>query len=169
MLRWLKFHLVGAIGVGVQLGTLTLLAGGFGLHYLLATGLGVEAAILHNFLWHQRWTWRDRTRPGSGSPIGRLLRFHLSTGAVSLVGNLLLMRLLVGSLGLHYLPANLLTIAACGLANFFLSHYWVFVARGLDRKSSRYFPESFAEPVDGRPAARGRAGARRSPADTRCG
>ena len=132
LLRWLKFHLVGAIGVGVQLGILTVLAGAFGVHYLLATALAVEAAILHNFFWHERWTWRDRTRPGSVT--GGMLRFNFSTGTVSLVGNLGLMRLLVGSLGWHYLPANIITIAACGLLNFLLSHYWVFVLRGLGEK-----------------------------------
>lgn len=132
LLRWLKFHLVGAAGIGVQLGMLTVLAGAFGMHYLLATPLAVEAAILHNFFWHERWTWRDRT--GQGSVAGRIVRFNLSTGTVSVVGNLGLMRLLVGSLGWHYLPANILAIAACGLLNFLLSHYWVFVLRGLSEK-----------------------------------
>ena len=37
-----------------------LLANVPGVHYLVATAIGVEAAILTNFLWHDRWTWRDR-------------------------------------------------------------------------------------------------------------
>ena len=55
------FALVGAIGVVVQLGTLEALTA-LGGHYLWATGLAVEAAVLHNFMWHQRFTWRDRGR-----------------------------------------------------------------------------------------------------------
>ena len=31
----------------------------------LATALAVEAALLHNFVWHQQVTWRDRTRAES--------------------------------------------------------------------------------------------------------
>lgn len=40
--RWLKFNFVGAIGICVQLVTLTLLKSGLGLNYLLATGIAVE-------------------------------------------------------------------------------------------------------------------------------
>ena len=59
-IRWIKFNAVGAIGVGVQLLMLTLLAKA-GVYYLISTGLAVEAAVLHNFLWHEHYTWRDRT------------------------------------------------------------------------------------------------------------
>ena len=65
MNRWLKFNLVGAIGIVVQLSTLSVLALWLHVHYLVATGLAVEAAILHNFLWHRSFTWADRARSGS--------------------------------------------------------------------------------------------------------
>jgi putative flippase GtrA len=57
--RWAAFNAVGLAGVAVQLACLALLVHA-GSHYLAATALAVEAAVLHNFLWHQRWTWRDR-------------------------------------------------------------------------------------------------------------
>jgi putative flippase GtrA len=130
--RWVKFNAVGALGIVVQLGALGVLAGPLGLHYLVATGLAVETAVLHNFFWHERWTWMDRTRGGRqlGVLLGRLFRFHLSNGLVSILGNLVLMRLLVGQFGVHYLAANLVSIAACSLANFFLSEVFVFRAAG---------------------------------------
>jgi putative flippase GtrA len=56
----------------------------------------------------------------------RLARFNLSTGAVSIAANLLLMRLLVGRLHVQYLLANLLSIAAASVANFLLSDLLVF-------------------------------------------
>ena len=59
-LRWLKFNFVGLIGIGVQLLALALLKSGLHLNYLLATALAVETAVVHNFLWHERFTWRDR-------------------------------------------------------------------------------------------------------------
>jgi len=126
--RLLRFSLVGAIGIVLQLALLgTLIA--VKVNYLLATGLAVEAAIVHNFLWHQRFTWADR---GSGwlEALRRLLRFHVSNGVISLVGNLLLMRLLVGWLGFSAVAANVLTIAVCALANFAASDRWVFVGAG---------------------------------------
>ena len=66
--RWLKFNLVGGIGIGVRLAALALLVGLLKMNYLWATALAVEAAVLHNFVWHERYTWRDRTRATPGVP-----------------------------------------------------------------------------------------------------
>ena len=123
--RWLKFNTVGAIGIAVQLAALALLRGLLGVNYLAATALAVETAVLHNFVWHELWTWRDR-RSADGTVLWRLLRFNLTNGLVSLVTNLVLMRLLVGRFHVQYLIANLLSIAAGSLANFFLSDWFVF-------------------------------------------
>jgi hypothetical protein len=60
----------------------------------------------------------------------RLLRFHLSNGAISILGSLLLMRWLVGRFGMSLLVTNLLTIAACSVGNFLASDRWVFLSRG---------------------------------------
>jgi dolichol-phosphate mannosyltransferase len=123
--RFLRFNLVGALGIAVQLLVLELLRRA-GVHYLVATVLAVEAAILHNFVWHERYTWRDRRDVSRWESCARLLRFHLANGAVSLLGNALLMRWLVGELLLPVLPANLLAIAACGVLNFLLGDRLVF-------------------------------------------
>jgi putative flippase GtrA len=106
----------------VQLMVLAALKTGFGLEYLLATGLAVEAVVLHNFLWHERFTWRDR--PGKDR-VWRLVKFNLSNGAISIVGNLVVMKVLVG-VGVNYLVANLVAIAACSIVNFVVSDWFVF-------------------------------------------
>ena len=125
--RWLKFNSVGAIGVGVQLAVLTLLAGRLGANYLVATALAVETAVLHNFMWHEKWTWADRLgTSGWRGRLGRLLQFNLTTGAVSIVGNLVFMRVFVGMLDIHFLAANLMTIATCSILNFLVSDRIVF-------------------------------------------
>jgi len=127
--RWLKFNLVGAIGIVVQLAVLGALTSILRLGYLPATALAVEAAVLHNFLWHERFTWSDRASVTRRQALGRLLRFNLTTGAISIAGNLLLMRLLVGQAHLPALAANLISIALCSLANFLVSEYVVFRTR----------------------------------------
>ena len=43
--------------------------------------------MLHNFVWHERWTWRDRAGGGPARLLGRLARFHAGAGIVSLAGN----------------------------------------------------------------------------------
>jgi len=123
-MRVMKFSAVGAIGIVVQLALLAGLAH-LHLHYLLATAWGVEAAVLHNFCWHQHFTWRDR---GICSVWSRLARFHLSNAAISLVGNLVLMRVLVGAFRIQVIAANAVAIAVCAVANYFASEYWVFAA-----------------------------------------
>lgn len=124
--RWVRFNAVGLIGVGVQLAVLALARDGFHWNYLVATAIAVEIAVLHNFVWHERWTWRERTDGNLKGTFGRLARFHLSNGLVSIAGNLLLMRLFTGILGWHYLVANLAAIAICSLANFFAADRLVF-------------------------------------------
>jgi putative flippase GtrA len=124
--RWMKFNAVGAIRIFIQLGTLALLKSVLGVNYLVSTALAVEATVLHNFFWHQWFTWKDRP---STETLHRLLKFNLGNGAISVIGNLMLMNLLVGAVRLHYLVANLICITACSLANFIAGDRWVFAAR----------------------------------------
>lgn len=126
MIRWFKFNAVGLMGVAVQLAALALLKSGLHLNYLLATAAAVELALLHNFVWHERWTWRDR---GAGGRVGRLIRFHLANGLLSFVVNLFLMRILVGRMHWPYLIANVAAIAAGSVVNFFLGDLLVFRRR----------------------------------------
>ncbi len=121
--RWLRFNAVGLAGILVQLAALAALKQIAGLSTTAATALAVELAVLHNFYWHERWTWGTHGTPGV---MARLLRFHLANGLVSLVSNLLWMRLLTGPAGMHYLPANMISIAVTALLNFALSERFVF-------------------------------------------
>ena len=124
--RWATFNVVGIMGVGVQLITLAMLLGWSTMDYLPATALAVEAAILHNFVWHERWTWVDRTTSHDSGKFARLLRFNLTIGALSIGQNLLFMELLVGWLEIHFLLANLMAIAFCSVLNFVASDRLVF-------------------------------------------
>jgi putative flippase GtrA len=125
--RLLRFSAVGALGIAVQLGMLTVLTA-MRLEYLLATSLAVESAVIHNFVWHRRFTWRDREQKAGNDLLASLFRFHVSNGIVSLLGNLILMRVLAGSLRLPLLAANLGSIAICFVVNFVASDHWVFRA-----------------------------------------
>jgi putative flippase GtrA len=124
--RWIRFNGVGALGVGVQLAVLGWLVRGTDVHYLLATAIAVEAAVLHNFVWHERWTWRDRRSPSVPSLVMRLARFHLLNGTISMAGNLALMRALAGSGQLDPVAANIIAILVCSIVNFAASETMVF-------------------------------------------
>lgn len=143
--RFSKFNFVGGIGIVVQFAALFLLKSVLHLNYLVATALAVEIAVLHNFVWHERFTWVDRIKPDRIKPdrtksdriaqathasarasLARLARFHLGNGAVSIVGNVALMKVMVGVGHVNYLVANAIAIVTCSLANFLVSDGWVF-------------------------------------------
>jgi putative flippase GtrA len=139
--RWCKFNFVGGLGIAVQFAALFLLKSVLHFDYLVATALAVEAAVVHNFVWHEQFTWVDRVKPDRVKPdrinpdrtqpswrrsLPRFLRFNLANGAVSILGNLTLMKVLVGQGHVNYLVANGIAITVCSLANFLISDKWVF-------------------------------------------
>jgi len=127
--RAVIFLTVGAFGFLVQMAALAVLLM-IGSPYLLATALAVELAVLHNFFWHERWTWADRTRHAYGV-VSRLARFNLTTGAMSLAGNLGFTAIYVGSLGLNPLIANGLAVASTAAVNFLIADRWIFSGAAL--------------------------------------
>lgn len=124
--RWMKFNAVGGIGIGVQLAALAFLRSVVRLDTMVATALAVETAVIHNFLWHERFTWADRPPARWRHSLARFAKFNATNGAVSIVGNLVIMRALVGGLKMNYLVANLIAIAVCSVVNFVLSDQVVF-------------------------------------------
>jgi putative flippase GtrA len=136
LLRWGRFNLVGAVGMAVQLVALALFNHWMKGHYLLASAAAVELTLLHNFTWHQRFTWRDRHC--ASTTLMQLLRFHLSNGLVSMFGNLALMRLFLRTAHLPLLAANAAAILCCSLANFWLANSWTF-ARSLNSTNQQRF------------------------------
>lgn len=142
--RWLKFNAVGAMGICVQMLAVYLFNSALNLSPLWATALAVEAAVLHNFLWHEHFTWADR-RVGALPPVlRRLFAFNLTTGAVSISGNLILVSLLMRQLHAPLLVSNLLAVAACSLINFVLNDKIVFRAVREPLKASRNDSALFA-------------------------
>ena len=123
--RFLRFNAVGALGIGVQLATIWAMTDVAGVPYVAATITGVSLAIAHNFFWHLRWTWGDRLLTGSRAAQA-FVSFVVANGVVSFVGNLVIMIALVDGGDVPVLPANLVAIAVCGLANFWLGDTVVF-------------------------------------------
>src|SRR5437870_3053065 len=123
MVRWIRFNAVGLAGAVVQLSALWFCSRVLGIHYVVSTILAVELAVLHNFAWHEAWTWR-------GLPVEyrwhRLIRFHLANGLASVVSNALLTWLFKQRIGLPLLAANLLAITVTSVINFCVANAWVF-------------------------------------------
>lgn len=121
----MKFNVVGLAGVVVQLGAFAALVRWLDAPIALATVAAVEAAVLHNFVLHQRWTWRDRPSSGMKETARRLLRFQTANGLVSLVGNVAITVALARA-GLNPVAANLIAILVCSGLNFSAGEWLVF-------------------------------------------
>jgi putative flippase GtrA len=123
----LKFWLVGAAGFVVQLATLAVLTSVMRWPWLPATIVAVESAIVHNFIWHQRWTWRSRfagfTRLAGCS---RFARFHVANGISSIIGNVIVTGLFIRTLHLRIVAANAIAVVVMSAINFAVADRWVF-------------------------------------------
>jgi len=134
MSHWIKFNVVGVLGFALQSAALFVLTHtAYSISYLAATAVAVELAVLNNFAWHQRWTWRDRPSATSKETLRRLAKFNLTTGLVSITGNLVLMSILVGRFGVPVAGANVVTVAGCSIVSFFLADR---IAFNLDERST---------------------------------
>jgi dolichol-phosphate mannosyltransferase len=78
LLRFFKFCLVGASGVGVNLGIFALLTrfGGMKKQDFLALAIATELTIIFNFTLNEYFTFRDRRSPGASFFL-RLLKFNI--------------------------------------------------------------------------------------------
>jgi putative flippase GtrA len=124
--RLSRFSLVGFMGALLQLALVFVLTNCLGVLSTVATFVAVEITILHNFVWHEHFTWAKRDPRSSRQLARRLLRFHAGNGVVSLTGNTALMYCLVERLGAPVLPAAMGAIVLCSLANFLIADRWVF-------------------------------------------
>lgn len=123
MLHWVKFNVVGLLGFALQTGVLFIITHSTPqVSYLAATAAAVELAVLNNFVWHQRWTWKDRPSLTIRETLRRLVKFNLTSGLFSMSGNLIFMTIFVGRFGLPVGPANLASVAACSIVSFILAN-----------------------------------------------
>jgi len=114
--RFVRFSIAGATGFAAQIAIVGVLANLLGIYYLAATAIAVEAAIVINFLWHERWTWRDRT--GSSGALPRFLKFNALTAATSIIGSVAITGILVEYFTFSPMLANVISVIVLSVINF---------------------------------------------------
>ena len=121
--RWMRFNMIGMMGFGLQMLTLWTLVHWSGLPASISVAIAVLVAVSHNFLWHERFTWRDRPKTDRAR---RWLSFNASTGLISLISNLGVTMVVMTLTGLPVLPANIIAVTSASLLNFLISDRLVF-------------------------------------------
>lgn len=76
--RFGRFSLTGLMGAALQVILFDLCMKGFHLPGVAAAPIAVEMVVLHNFFWHEQFTWQDRRTIGLRERATRLWRFHVS-------------------------------------------------------------------------------------------
>jgi len=109
--RWkqiARFGVVGCSGILVNMGVLILLKEYCGLLLPAASLIAIELAILNNFLWNDKWTFRQEKPHKLVNWPDRLILFQL----VSMIGgiiNFVVLNIIVG-MGTDYKIANIIGI-----------------------------------------------------------
>ena len=106
----MKFAIVGASGVGVNTAVLWMLHGQLGMVLFLASAIAIEASILNNFAWNDRWTFKWPTYILNDKVVRyglkeRLAMFHIVSAGGGLINWACL--LVLSFFGVWYLAANL--------------------------------------------------------------
>ena len=135
--RFLRFGVVGASGVVVNMVLMYFLVEMGHVNQLVAAALASEASILSNFALNDRWTFRD-ARPTTSWP-----RRAVQYNAVALSGMVIslgILALLMASHQMHYLVANFLAIGASTLSNYLLNSRFTWATRRLSAPGASLAP-----------------------------
>jgi Predicted membrane protein len=124
--KWVRYNAIGLMGLGLQLILLFLLTRFVHLNYFVATLFAVQCALIHNFLWHQRYTWKENVVRSKKESVMRFVRFNSSSGTLAIISNLGFTALLVQIVHLPLVVCNLMAIGICNVANFLFANNFVF-------------------------------------------
>ncbi|MBI2859325.1 MAG: GtrA family protein [Chloroflexi bacterium] len=113
-----KFLIVGGSGTVVNLGLTFLLKEQGGLDPVVANGIAFVMSVINNYAWNTLWTFGQR-----GSVIG--LGKYLAVSSLTLSLDLLIVYVLTKRVGVWYLAAAAVGIAAAVTINYAFSKAWV--------------------------------------------
>jgi dolichol-phosphate mannosyltransferase len=127
---FIKFCLIGATGVLVNLGVFTLLLQ-LGFNKYLASPIAIQCSIITNFLGNNFWTFRWRNL--SGAIHARGLRFNVVSLFSLSISYLSFIGLTRAWPGIAPQIHQLASIIPATLVNYFLNSYWTFRDATRDR------------------------------------
>lgn len=117
-----RFVTVGASGYAVNVATFTLIVHATAAGYRTAGAIAFLTAVVNNFAWNRRWTFRAR----GGRAVSQAARF-LAVSLCVLVLTLALLSVLAGPAGIATIPAEALATMAMTPLGFTATRLWAFV------------------------------------------
>lgn len=126
--RFIKFGLVGASGVMVNIGSYWLMTRIFTLNELIANPVAIQVSIISNYILNERWTWRDRRSESLTHWLQRLLFFVFVSNLTAFGVQYLTFIILTQFFHVYDLLAVLVGIAIGTVFNYLVNHFWIFRA-----------------------------------------
>jgi dolichol-phosphate mannosyltransferase len=120
--RFIRFVLVGFSGMAIDMGMLYVLYDLLGVGLTRSAILAAELAIMNNFFWNDRWTFKDLANKQRGwrKVAKRLAKFNIVC-LMGLILKVLLLNLLFNGLHINAYLANFLAIMAVTFWNFWIN------------------------------------------------
>lgn len=122
LVEFIKFGLVGLIGVIINLGILYILTEYLGVHYLLSAFIGTSLAVTNNFLLNKVWTFKEKM---NHEFLGKYSRFA-SISIITIILNLILLYFLTEIARVYYITSQFISIVVVSAINFLGNKAWTF-------------------------------------------
>lgn len=120
--RFIRFVLVGFSGMAVDMGMLYMLYDLLGVGLTRSAILAAELAIINNFFWNDRWTFKDLSNKQHGwrKAVKRFAKFNIIC-LMGLILKVLLLNILFNGLHINAYLANFLAIIVVTIWNFWIN------------------------------------------------
>ena len=131
MKKFIKFCLVGVIGLSIDLGSLVIMVEYLHWNLYAANLISFVLALTNNFYLNKYWTFRDQN--------AAILVQYVKFAIISLIGlglNFLILYLLVDLAHLWYVYAKLIIAVVVAFWNFGANHWWTFKVQGVVENSA---------------------------------
>ena len=122
-IQFVKYGMVGVMGLFIDLGLFYLLNKLLGVNYAIANVLSSSVAIVHNFLWNSHFTFKVTDRK-----LRRFLSFYL----IAIIGMTIstgILAFLIDGLKLDSMIAKLIAVFIVAILQFFLNKKLTFRTR----------------------------------------
>ena len=127
---YIKFSLVGMVGVAINFGLLYALTDLVGLWYLLSAVIAILVANSSNYLMNHFWTFAKR-KEGNPSLFRGWLKYVFAVGVTEVL-YLGLLYLLTSVIGLHYMLSAFLALCLTTVLRYLASARWIWKERRVE-------------------------------------
>ncbi len=125
--RYIKFSLVGMIGVAIHFSILYLLTEGVGWWYLWSATVAVTTANLNNYILNHLWTFKEKRQYNRNLFVG-WLKYMLAVGVTEVL-YLGLMYLFTSVMGFYYLLSAFFSLMLTTGIRYLTAEKWIWRQR----------------------------------------